>query len=116
MFDHFLTDLLKVIILVDLLGVVAYFILGAIKPRTGRSSPDASPFEATAPQGALLESLSSSQPSGIHRMRDRLTDRFPRLSCLKKHMHRRAPVSSQNLETALSRLRRVLHSYQEGLA
>ena len=115
MFEHFLSDLLKVIILIDVLGVAAFFILGAIKPRTGRSSPDASPLEAMAPHGALLESLSSAQPSRIHRMRERLTGRFPRLSSLRPR-HRRAPVSSPNLETAFSRLRRVLYSYQKGLA
>ena len=35
MFEHFLTDLLKIVIVLDVLGVVAYFLLGVLKPKSG---------------------------------------------------------------------------------
>ena len=33
MLDHFLTSVLQLIIVVDILGVIAYFVLGALRPK-----------------------------------------------------------------------------------
>jgi hypothetical protein len=34
MFDHFLTTVLQIIIIVDVLGLIAYFVLGALRSKT----------------------------------------------------------------------------------
>ena len=47
MFDHFLTTVLQIIIVVDVLGLIAYFILGALRPETQKQNlplPQRTPF------------------------------------------------------------------------
>lgn len=38
MFDHFLSSILQVIIVIDVLGAIAYFVLGGLKYRNRKAS------------------------------------------------------------------------------
>ena len=38
MFDHFLTTVLQIIIVIDVLGLIAYFVLGALRPETQKQN------------------------------------------------------------------------------
>ena len=108
MFEHFLTDLLKVVILLDVLGVVAYFLMGAVRPRLKPIEPIAG--------NSLWEKLSSrNRMPLVTRMRYRAFGRLRSLSP-KRFLGSRRHGSSESLEGALSKLRRVLNSYREGLA
>ena len=79
MLDHFLTSVLQLVIVIDILGVIAYFVLGGLKRGTTQPTASGSPFW------------------------DRLPWRRPRAV---------APATDGDF----SQLRRVLYSYQEGLA
>ena len=116
MFDSFLTDLLKIIIVVDVLAVVAYFMIGAGKRRAAQlTSPTQ---EAPIPAESL--SLESNRlPEMIQGLS--LKQRLGRpLRRLWWRSHQMAPSSrhssSESLDAAFTKLRRVLTSYDEGLA
>lgn len=86
MMDHFLNSLLQVVIILDVLGLLAYFVLGGLK-RKKKAIP--------APVVQLAG------PGFWARLRQRL------------------PVgagSREDLDEALDNLKRVLYSYQQGLA
>ena len=83
MLDHFLTSLLQLIIVVDILGAIAYFVLGALKPKPRKETVSLHPGES-------------------------IWARLPWL-------HRPRPVV-QASDTDFDQLRRILFSYQEGLA
>jgi hypothetical protein len=78
--DHFLTSLLQLVIVLDVLGLLAYFALGSLK--SGKK---------TAPPPA--------RPGVWARLRQNLRAR-----------------REEDLDAALSNLKRVLYSYQQGLA
>ena len=42
MFDQFLTSVLQVVVVVDILGVIAYFVLSGLRSKTGVSEPSKS--------------------------------------------------------------------------
>ena len=90
MFDQFLTNLLQVVIVIDLIGAIAYFALGALR-RKQRSNET-----ATAEQSA--------QPLALE-----LDDR----PFWKKLIpgRRMAFARSQDID----KLRQVLYSFQDGL-
>ncbi len=83
--DLFLNSVLQVIVALDVLGIIAYFVLGGIRSRSRKKQPAIQPL---------------SRPSSLW---DRLG-------------WRSAPRESPEvLEPAFANLRRVLHSYQQGL-
>ena len=79
MLDQFLTSVLQLVIVVDIIGVIAYFVLGGLKRRSAPSAPSGT---------SLLDRLPWRRPRAV------------------------VPAS----DTDFSQLRRVLFSYQEGLA
>jgi hypothetical protein len=85
MFDHFLTFVLQIVIAIDVLGAIAYFVLGALKGRSRKTS-DPVVLELAPPRPSLWQ----------------------RLFC--------RPRPALATEGDLTRLRRVLYSFQEGLA
>jgi hypothetical protein len=94
-FDHLLTSVLQVVIVLDVLGLVAYFLLGGLKSRRQRKALQLAPVPVDAPASArsLFHGLS----------------------------WRRAPSAAAvpaavSLEVAYADLRRVLDGYHEGLA
>ncbi len=85
--DHFLSSLLQIVIVLDLLGLLAYFVLGALKRRKKAEAAPVAPIPA--------------EPGLWRRFRQRLSFR---------------PGNQEDMDAALDNLRRVLHSYQQGLA
>ncbi|MBM3280677.1 MAG: hypothetical protein FJY95_21755 [Candidatus Handelsmanbacteria bacterium] len=88
MMDQFLSALLQIVILLDVVGLLAYFVLGALKRR-----------RESVPAPASVAAVA--RPGWWQRVRQRLS--FP-------------PGSQEDLEASLHNLRRVLHSYKQGLA
>lgn len=86
MMDHFLNSLLQIIIVLDVLGLLAYFVLGGLK-----SKKKTAPVSVQAPAG----------PGFWSRLRQRLPTRAG---------------NREELDEALGNLKRVLYSYQQGLA
>jgi hypothetical protein len=97
MFDAFLTSLLKVVIVVDIVGAMAYFVLGALKRNKRRSlEPDAAgPSCAPAPRPPWSRRLALARWI-------RWPSRGPR------------PVAATDSD--FTRLRHILNSFEEGLA
>lgn len=98
MFERFLTSVLQVIIVLDVIGAVAYFALGALKYRRRQAEAGLYLPAAPARRPGVRERLAASFP-GFARM---LPWRRPRL----------ALAGSSDFD----QLRRVLHSFREGLA
>ena len=88
MMDHFLNNLLQVVVILDVLGLLAYFVSGALK-RQRKVVP--APIQLPA------------EPGFWARLRDRLPARI-------------GGQGGENLDAALDNLKRVLYSYQQGLA
>ena len=86
MMDPFLNSLLQIVIILDVLGLLAYFVLGGLKRKK-----QIVPVPIPAPAG----------PGFWSRLRQRLPARAE---------------SREELDEALGNLKRVLHSYQQGLA
>ena len=55
MFDHFLTAILQIILVLNVCAIVAYFVLGGLKPKTGSATDGAGIRE-------LVHSLSARWP------------------------------------------------------
>ena len=89
MMDHFLNSLLQVVIILDVLGLLAYFVLGGLK-RQKKAIP--APV-VQVPDG----------PGFWSRLRQRLPVQV-------------GGQGGENLDLALDNLKRVLYSYQQGLA
>ncbi len=124
MVNDFLSDILKVVIVLDVLGVIAYFLLG-LKTKAQPSPARMTTVETNQPVGAerglfgpgfLNPAVAASDsPAQVHvatppglwrRLRTRLSRR-------RRTLHR-APA--QSLELAMSRLRGVFNSYERGLS
>lgn len=88
MMDHFLNSLLQVVIILDVLGLLAYFVLGSLK---SKKKPASAPVQVLA------------EPGFWSRLRQRLPGRV-------------GGQGGENLDAALDNLKRVLYSYQQGLA
>ncbi|MBI2505064.1 MAG: hypothetical protein HYW07_17745 [Candidatus Latescibacteria bacterium] len=86
MMDHFLNSLLQVVIVLDVLGLLAYFALGSL-----RAKKKLAPIQAPAAPGFWA----------------RLRQRIPATAMGQR---------SEDLDAALGNLKRVLYSYQQGLA
>ena len=97
MFNDFLTSLLQIVVVLDVLGVVAYFVLGALKPK--------SRTVATTPFGDTAEVRYPFWRRALSHLKT------PRLSP-RRHL----AATGDSMEAALGKLKRVLYSYQEGLA
>jgi hypothetical protein len=89
--DNFLNSLLQIVIALDVLGLLAYFVLGGLK-RTKKALP-APVVQVQAPAG----------PGFWSRLRQRLPARI-------------SGQGGEDLDAALDNLKRVLYSYQQGLA
>ena len=92
MMDHFLTSVLQVVIILDILGLVGYFVLGSLKSKKKRTS---------IPAPVQARGLPLATPRFFTRLRQRFT--FSRSE------------GPESLEAALGNLKRVLYSYQQGL-
>ena len=105
MFNDFLSSLLQIVIVIDVIGVVAYFVLTALRPRETETP------RAPAPQPAPGQSRSDRGPrlALLTRVRTSLGRLVPRRRGRGQH------TTSEGLEASFDRLRRVLNSYQEGL-
>jgi len=112
MFEHFLTDLLKIVIVLDVLGVVAYFLLGVLKPKSGVEPANPALSELASPP-VPLGGLAAAEAGKFGQLRSRLATAVSKL--LPGRGESRAPASAASLEAAFVRLNRVLHSYGEGL-
>lgn len=88
MMDQFLNSLLQVVVILDVLGLLAYFVLGTLK-RQKKVVP--TPIQLPA------------EPGFWSRLRERLPRRI-------------GGAGGENLDVALDNLKRVLYSYQQGLA
>ena len=115
MVENFLTDILKVVILLDVLGVIAYFLLGAVRPKLKPIEPlgglcDKAPDSSNS----LWEKLSSTNRRPLVTPLRRVFGRFGRLSP-KRLLASGRQGSRESLEEARSNLRRVLNSFREGL-
>ena len=117
MFDSFLNDILKVIIVVDILAVVAYFTIGA-RRRKAIPSPARESF---------VPPMASEQPLDLQRDRittsqvdiplyERVTAHLRRTLSRSRRSGKAASAASESLETAFLNLRRVLSSYHQELA
>lgn len=118
MFDDFLSDLLKIIVVLDILGLIAYFFLGMLRKKQfvdkiGRTN---SANESTGPSlgkyfKPLFESkIENSNDTGS--LRQRLID----YRTNRRRQKRSHPSSHGDLESSFTDLRRVLNSYCEGIA
>ena len=114
MFDNFLTDLLKIIIVVDVLAIIAYFMVGAGRRRAQMPAPST---QARIPaEGLSLESNRLPETIPAPSLRQRLERPFRRLWWRSRHTAPSSYSPSESLDTAFAKLRRVLTSYHEGLA
>lgn len=94
MMDQFLNSLLQIVIVLDVFGLLAYFVIGALKRRRRQA-------ETPAPTTPIALTQPERQPGRWRRLRQRLSFR---------------PAGHEDLDAALGNLRRVLYSYQQGLA
>ena len=113
MFEHFLTDLLKIVVVLDVLGVIAYFLLGALKPKPGIEPGDLVHPEPI-PSSPIAPSPASSRAGRFGQLRIWLATSASRLLPGRRESH--AAASAASLDAAFVRLNRVLHSYRDGLA
>ena len=105
MFNDFLSSLLQIVIVIDVIGVVAYFILTALRPREA----DAPRAEEPVHMPGHSRALGGPRITLLARVRARLGRMVP------QRVGRGPSSSSEGLEASFERLRRVLNSYQEGL-
>ncbi|MBT4500950.1 MAG: hypothetical protein HOC74_24685 [Gemmatimonadetes bacterium] len=90
MFDNFLTSILQVVIVIDVLGAIAYFVLGGLKRKKRQA----------------LEQSGHAQPAEVIPLHEPFWKRF-------SWGHPR-PIPAT--EGDFDQLRQVLYSYREGLA
>ena len=78
MFEHFLTDLLKIVIVLDVLGVVAYFLLGVLKPKSGVEPANPALSELASPP-VPLGGLAAAEAGKFGQLRSRLATAVSKL-------------------------------------
>lgn len=105
MFNDFLSSLLQIVIVIDVIGVVAYFVLTALRPRETEAPSGRAPHPTLGPS----RSERGPRPALLTRVRTSLGRLVPRRTGRSTH------AASAGLEASFDRLRRVLNSYQEGL-
>lgn len=125
MLNDFLSDILKVIIVLDVLGVIAYFLLGLkakkADPVAGRTEPV--PEEVTVVEDGELFGPGFINPA-VAAARSPSPLPAPAKSNLWTRVRRALPRRGRslrarhtgNLEEAMMRLRRVLSSYESDLS
>jgi len=91
MFDHFLTTLLQIVIVVDIIGAIAYFALGALRRKQRANEPQLSTEQAVKPHAVELDNRSFWQ----------------------KLLPNRQMALARSQE--IDKLRHVLYSFQDGL-
>ena len=124
MLNDFLSDILKVVIVLDVLGVIAYFVLGL---KTKKAQPvTANPPEPTEAFVGTTDDLCG---PGFLNPAVAAADSPPLAAApvgtsfygrLRARLHRRqrtslSPARAGTLDEAMARLRRVLNSYESGL-
>ena len=124
MINDFLSDILKVVIVLDVLGLIAYFLLG-LKTKAQPSSVRAT--SATADEsireerglfgpGFLNPAVAASESPAYVNLAPSLgfwTRMKTRMSRQRRSLH---GLPAQSLELAMGRLRGVLNSYERGLS
>ena len=90
MFDHFLSSILQVIIVIDVLGAIGYFVLGGLKHRNRKTSQ------------AVI------QPSPV--------EVTPLRQPFWKRFWQRRPEPVPATEGDFAQLQNILFSFREGLA
>ena len=122
MINDFLSDVLKIVIVLDLLGIIAYFLLGLrakAQPTTaGVTAAEAEPSgkETAGLFGpGFLNPAASESPSAVHVAPERgfWKNLRARLSRKSRALHR---VPAESLDREMIRLRGVLNSYERGLS
>jgi hypothetical protein len=118
MFDSFLSDILQIIIVVDILAVIAYFTIGARRRKADSELPqekDRAPDFAVQLEAVQHNRVSTSQVDAP--LYERVTAHLRgALSGQRKRNDDGKSVASDSLETAFLNLRRVLTSYHQELA
>ena len=125
MLNDFLSDILKIVIVLDVLGVIAYFVLGL---KTKKAQPVAA--SVPEPEEAFIGTADDLCGPGFLNPAVAAADSPPLpvpatgtslWRRLRSRLHRRqrtpsSPVRTGTLDEAMSRLRRVLNSYETGLS
>ena len=116
MFDSFLSEILKVIIVVDILAVIAYFTIGA---RRRRSDPELMQEKVRAADISVqLDAIQHNKEATSQTdlpLYERVTAHL-RGALTRPPRSSDGDVTSASLETAFLDLRRVLTSYHQELA
>ena len=124
MINDFLSDVLKIVIVLDLLGIIAYFLLGLrAKAQLTTAGVTAVEAESSSRETAGLfgpgflnpAAAASDSPSAVHVAPERgFWKRLrARLSRKSRALHR---VPAESLDREMIRLRGVLNSYERGLS
>lgn len=102
MFDYFLTSILQIVIVVDILGAIAYFVLGGLKQKRRQA----------------LQAVLNEQTVEIVPLRKSLRERFASSNpfAFLKRCSWIQPRSATANQGDFDQLRRILYSFQEGLA
>ena len=110
--SDFLSSLLQIVIVLDVVGVVAYFVLTGLKARRTGAMDTRRPSSTPAlPDRMTAEPRESAGPDP-----GRLSSILSRLLPRRAHHTAASAATGDSLEAAFARLQRVLNSYQEGLA
>ena len=118
MFDDFLSDLLKIIVVLDILGLIAYFFLGMLRKRqfADKNGLANTANKSTGPSfSKSFKPLFQSKINDSHNtisLRQRLID----YRTNRRRQKRFHSSSHSDLESSFADLRRVLNSYCEGIA
>ena len=124
MINDFLSDILKVVIVLDVLGVVAYFLLG-LKTKAQPSPVRATNANVGEPikeerglfgPGFLNPAVAASESPAYVNLAPSLgfwTRMKTRMSRKRRSLH---GLPAQSLELAMGRLRGVLNGYERGLS
>ena len=118
MFDSFLSEILKIIIVVDILAVIAYFTIGARRRKADSElsqEKDLAPDFAVQLEAVQHDRVSTSQVDAP--LYERVTAHLRgALSGQRKRHDDKKSGASESLETAFLNLHRVLTSYHQELA
>ena len=118
MFDDFLSDLLKIIVVLDILGLIAYFFLGMLRKKqcVDKVARTNSANESTGRSfSEHFKPLFENKIENSHdtaSLRQRLID----YRTNRRRQKRSNSSSRSDLESSFADLRRVLNSYCEGIA
>ena len=109
MSDNFLTSGLEIVVVLDLLGLIAYFALALLKPRHRPAGSPSRPSSSVTPYFFWRRPLPATRLGDLTRFLTRP------LSSRRKRRSSTGPIARESLETTFGNLRRVLFSYEKGL-